>query len=61
MVDRTEELEIKVAYLEKLVGDLDEVVRHQADQLDRLTRELHEIREELAPERSDEPEVPPHY
>lgn len=57
----TEELEIKFAYLEKLVADLDEIVREQADRIDRLSKEVSELREEMSPASDGPEEPPPHY
>jgi uncharacterized coiled-coil protein SlyX len=58
---RTDELEIKIAYLEKLIADLDEVVRQQADRLDALGRDMVELRDEILPMSDEAPEAPPHY
>ncbi len=64
MEQRIVELEIRVAYQEKLLHDLDEVVTAYATRLDTLTRELHELRGRVetsatADDVVDEP--PPHY
>ncbi|TVQ92684.1 MAG: SlyX family protein [Deltaproteobacteria bacterium] len=61
MQRRVEDLEVKVAYLEKLIEDLDEVVRSQADAIDRLARELKELREEVVDVEDEGHQVPPHY
>lgn len=62
---RIEELEIRYAFQEDLLRELDEVMRAQADQIDRLRRELHSLREQLTQEGDDpntlEGEKPPHY
>ena len=54
-------LEVKVAFQENLLGELDEVIqllRRQIELLQREVEELKESREELG----DEPyEKPPHY
>lgn len=54
--DRTTRLEIKAAYLEKLVADLDAVVREQADALEALKRVVERMQEKIAA-RGDEQEV----
>ena len=62
METRIVELEIRVAYQEKLLHDLDEVVTAYATRIDALTRELQELRgrvEAGAIATVDEP--PPHY
>jgi len=59
---RLMELEIKVAYLEKLVAELDGVVREQADRLAHLARELEHQRAQQGPPGSDpHDDKPPHY
>ena len=64
---RVEELEVKVAYLERNLAELDEVVREMADHNARLVREVKQLAERVAassqggdvdPERY---QVPPHY
>jgi SlyX protein len=64
MEERIVELEVRVAYQEKMLRDLDEIVTAYAARIDVLTRELVEMRLRLdsgagAEEISDEP--PPHY
>ncbi len=63
--ERIEELEIRSAFQEDLLRDLDEVMRAQADQIDRLQRELISLREQLTQEgegsNAIEDEKPPHY
>jgi len=58
------ELEIKVAYLEKLVADLDGVVREQADKLAVLARDLEHQRSHgtsgVVP-LGEHDDKPPHY
>jgi uncharacterized coiled-coil protein SlyX len=60
---RLMELEIKVAYLEKLFGELDLVVREQADRLSALARDLERQRSQggslSGAEMPDD--KPPHY
>mgnify|MGYP000385925135 CR=1 FL=1 len=63
---RLEAMEVKLAYLEHALAQLDEVVRELADDNLRLKREVVELRERLAsgsgPEMDpDRYQVPPHY
>jgi uncharacterized coiled-coil protein SlyX len=65
---RLEDLEVKVAYLEHTLSQLDEVVRDLADDNLRLKREVAELRERLTAAVGSGPEmdpsqyqVPPHY
>lgn len=54
------ELEIKLAYQDRRIGELDALVRSLAEQLEATRRELAEIKRALAPaELVNEP--PPHY
>jgi SlyX protein len=67
MNERLTELEVRVAFQEKTIQDLNEVVTDQQRQIDRLTRELEAIKSRLAalapsmviPQ--DEEKPPPHY
>jgi hypothetical protein len=74
--EHTVDLEMKLAWLEKYVGDLDVVVRGLSDEVVALRREVTELREAAArpasgapggdgEEDDEEPvlryEVPPHY
>ncbi|MBK6923175.1 MAG: SlyX family protein [Deltaproteobacteria bacterium] len=64
MDQRIVELEIRIAYQEKTIHDLDEMVTKYAARLDALARELAELRARFdsgsdAPPIVDEP--PPHY
>ncbi len=63
MDDRLLEVEVKLAFLEHTVAELDEVVRETREALDRALRELGTLREQLGPpgKSSPEDEVPPHY
>lgn len=63
MEERIVELEIKLAYQDKTLRDLDEVVAAYAAKLDALTREVAELRARLEQARPDEitDEPPPHY
>ncbi len=63
---RLTELEIKASFTEDLVDALNSVIVRQQQQIDRLQRELLQLREQLP---GDEPgarpnlrdELPPHY
>ena len=44
---RLEDVEVKIAFLEKYVLDLDGVVREACDQLDVLRRELGRLRQDF--------------
>lgn len=60
MDDRIQDLEVKLAYLEKHLADLDDVVRALAEQVQRQADEIASLRdrtERAAPE----DEKPPHY
>ena len=60
--ERVTELEIKLAFHERWVAELDEVVRALRDQLDALQAEVDGLREVVRP--ADGPvvdEKPPHY
>jgi uncharacterized coiled-coil protein SlyX len=66
--DRITELEARVAWMERLISDLDGVVRDAHDRADRLEREVTELRESaqrggqgLVAQSAPADEVPPHY
>jgi SlyX protein len=64
--DRITELEVKLAFAEDLLDALNATVYRQQQQLDRLLREMKELREQLAASapsegRSLRDEIPPHY
>lgn len=67
LLARIEDLEVRYAYLERLLGELDAVVRETADELMRVGRVVHELRRQAEsaaseiPRRSAEEEKPPHY
>jgi SlyX protein len=64
MDDRLDELEIKLAYQEKLIRELDALVRSFGDKLDETTRELRELKQAMrSPPGTTGPanEPPPHY
>jgi len=61
------ELETRLSYQDHLVGELNEVVTRQQDQIDHLTGELKRIRDMLKSQqdsglaRPEEEVPPPHY
>ena len=62
MDERLVELEVRIAYQDKLIAELDEVVRSFARRVEVLERQLGELRDSMnsAPVGpADEP--PPHY
>jgi uncharacterized coiled-coil protein SlyX len=64
MPERIEDIEVKVAFLEHLVADLDDLVRRQHARIDDLERDLRELRGEVgaaAVRGGPEDERPPHH
>lgn len=64
MEDRIVELEVRVAYQDKIIADLDEVLRAFTSQVQALQRELVELKERLEehqPEVGPADDAPPHY
>jgi SlyX protein len=64
--ERLNELEVKSAFTEDLLDALNATVYRQQQQIDRLLREVRELREQLAASapaegRSLRDEIPPHY
>jgi SlyX protein len=62
--ERIEDLEVKLAFQDKLIRDLDALVRSFGDRLDETRRELAELKAALrSPEGALGPanEPPPHY
>ena len=61
--ERLEDLEVKVAYQERLIGELDALVRSFGVKLDEATREIKSLKEALRT--GGEPPLvsdkPPHY
>ncbi|HET8871533.1 MAG TPA: SlyX family protein [Aquabacterium sp.] len=63
---RLMDLEVKASFLEDLVEELNKLVISQQLQLDRLTREVTALRDQMpeqgqVPFRSLRDELPPHY
>ncbi|MEC7242119.1 MAG: SlyX family protein [Myxococcota bacterium] len=62
---RLEDLESRFAFQEELVRQLDDVIRAQADQIDKLEDEVLKIRTEMTHSTEEEApmeeQVPPHY
>lgn len=59
-------LEIKASFTEDLLDKLDQIITRQQDQIDRLTREVHFLRQQTpdegpVPQRNLRDELPPHY
>lgn len=67
MNERLTELEVRVAFQEKTIQDLNEVVTRQQRQIDRLAQDLEAVKSRLAalapalviPQEEEKP--PPHY
>ncbi|MFT5679441.1 MAG: putative coiled-coil protein SlyX [Myxococcota bacterium] len=63
---RLEDLEVRMAFLEKGLGDLDQVIQQLAGELDHMRHTTAQLREQLQSDsltiRGDPmDEVPPHY
>ena len=65
MEDRIDDLEIKLAFQERLIGELDALVRSLGAKLDEVTRELKALKESVRsggePTLGPANEPPPHY
>lgn len=64
MAERLEDLEVKVAFQDRLIRELDALVRTFGDRLDETQRELAQLKASLrSPENPMGPanEPPPHY
>jgi len=62
--ERIIELEVKTAYQDKVIADLDEVLRTFTARVEELSRELAELKESVRAEQSTigpANEKPPHY
>lgn len=65
MEPRIAELELRFMHQERLVAELSEVIWKQQQELDRLTRVVHELQQKLASDPglvdAHQEEKPPHY
>lgn len=64
MEERIVELEVRLAYQDKIIADLDEVVQSFASRVEQLERELELLKEtvkEGVPDVGPQDEKPPHY
>ena len=61
--ERLIELEARIAHQDRIIADLDDVVREFADRVQAVERELAELRETTASAAESGPpdESPPHY
>jgi SlyX protein len=64
--ERMTELEVKLAFAEDMLDALNATVYRQQQQIERLQREVRELREQIAAStpgefRSLRDEIPPHY
>lgn len=55
------DLEVKLAYQERLIRDLDALVRVFGERLDKLDRELRELKQTAEVPLGPQNEKPPHY
>ncbi len=65
LTKRMEDLEVRFAFQDETIQQLDSVVQEQALEIERLRNELRTVREQLkdtlGPEAPLEEQVPPHY
>lgn len=66
LTQRLINLEIKASFAEDLLDKLDQVIITQQQQIDRLTRELQQLRQQTPADSSPTPrnlrdDLPPHY
>ena len=65
MEQRIDDLEVRYAFQEETIRQLDEVIQDSSAQIERLKNELKSVREQLketlGPEAPPEEQVPPHY
>ncbi|MFQ5345834.1 MAG: SlyX family protein [Mariprofundus sp.] len=67
MKNRLIELETKISYQDHIIGELNDVVTHQQEKIDRLEKGLEQLRQHLKQNNStelarpDEEVPPPHY
>jgi SlyX protein len=63
---RLDELEVKLTFAEDLLEALNATIHRQQQQIDRLQRQVHELRQQVtagapAEARNPQEEIPPHY
>jgi len=65
LAKRLDDLEVRYAFLEETLRQVDDVVRNQANDIEGLKQELKTVREQLketlGPDAPPEEQVPPHY
>ncbi|NVB79556.1 MAG: SlyX family protein [Kofleriaceae bacterium] len=64
LTERIEDQEVRLAFQDRLIRDLDALVREFGDRLDKLQRELDQLKQSIrSPETPVGPanEPPPHY
>ena len=65
LTKRIEDLEVRFAFQDENIQQLDSVIQEQAHEIERLRNELKTVREQLrdtlGPEAPPEEQVPPHY
>lgn len=65
LAERLDDLEVRYAFQEETIRQLDEVIQDSSAQIERLKSELKSVREQLketlGPEAPPEEQVPPHY
>ena len=65
LATRLDDLEVRYAFQDETIRQLDEVIQDMSTQVERLKSELKSVREQLketlGPEAPPEEQVPPHY
>lgn len=61
MEERIVELEVRLAYQDKLIADLDEVLRSFVARVEMLEREVRELKQTAVTQVGPPDETPPHY
>ena len=65
LANRLDDLEVRYAFQDETIRQLDEVIQDMSTQVERLKNELKSVREQLketlGPEAPPEEQVPPHY
>ena len=61
MEDRIVELEVRLAYQDKVIADLDEVLRSFVARVEMLEREVRELKQTAVTHVGPPDETPPHY